>query len=237
MADPYTIHYGPWSPDLANVAVEFSPQSATNDVPCADCLNVYYADGCYQSLQGPATLATLSSISAQPPFGFSTLPPLGAFTGVDATGNPVVLVGTTYQMFVLTPGTTPTFNSVASNFDGLLWRFAQYGQAIYAVDGSSTASINDRMQVLRLNDTTLTNAGTLLFVGSITSNVLTVTSLSSADLPITSFRSAPSSRVTGSSLAPTSCHSARARAASALITSRAPRMWSAAATYPPTHRP
>jgi hypothetical protein len=56
MPNPYTIQFGPWSPDLQNVAVQMPYQFGATPVPSADCLNVYYADGAYRSMPAPASI-------------------------------------------------------------------------------------------------------------------------------------------------------------------------------------
>ena len=52
MADPLTINFGPWSPDLQNVPVDVLNTPMPLTVPTADCLNVYYQDGQYRCLPG-----------------------------------------------------------------------------------------------------------------------------------------------------------------------------------------
>jgi hypothetical protein len=51
-----TIQYGEWSPDLANVSFQIPDQEGPVIVPVADCLNVYYQDGAYRTLPGPASI-------------------------------------------------------------------------------------------------------------------------------------------------------------------------------------
>jgi hypothetical protein len=50
-----TIQYGPWSPDLANVPFQYNDQPGPLQVPVADCLNVYYANGTYKSIASAST--------------------------------------------------------------------------------------------------------------------------------------------------------------------------------------
>ena len=99
-AQPFTFQFGPWVPDLANVAVQMQFQYGATPVLTADCLNVFFSDGCYRSFPGLTYQSAL------------TLPagvPVGAFTGIDAAGNPCVVVGNTQQLFALTPEGSPTF--------------------------------------------------------------------------------------------------------------------------------
>jgi hypothetical protein len=51
---PLTLQFGPWSPDLANVPVQAPDTQGPVVIPCADCLNVFYANGAYQSMASPA---------------------------------------------------------------------------------------------------------------------------------------------------------------------------------------
>lgn len=50
MTSPLTLLFGPWAPDVANNAVPVASAQAT--LPCADCQNVYFQDGNYQTLPG-----------------------------------------------------------------------------------------------------------------------------------------------------------------------------------------
>lgn len=94
MPDPLTINYGPWSPDLQNVATEVIPQPGPLTVPCADVLNVYYQDGAYRSLPSPA------------PFG-SALPSqcLNAYTWYDnVEGQELIFEGVPAGIYALIDG-------------------------------------------------------------------------------------------------------------------------------------
>lgn len=55
MSDPFTVQFGPWSPDLQNVATELPGAASPAKVPTADVMNVYYQDGNYQCLPSPAS--------------------------------------------------------------------------------------------------------------------------------------------------------------------------------------
>lgn len=50
-----TLQFGPWSPDLANTPLQYNDQPGPIQVPAADCLNVYYANGTYKSIASPQT--------------------------------------------------------------------------------------------------------------------------------------------------------------------------------------
>ena len=47
---PLTLQFGPWAPDLKDVPVQVPDTQGPLPVPCADCLNVYYANGAYKSI-------------------------------------------------------------------------------------------------------------------------------------------------------------------------------------------
>ena len=166
MADPFTIHYGPWTPDLANVAGEFSRQFQVTDVLTADCNNVYYADGCYRSLP--------SAVSLQP---ITQHQPLDAFTGIDVSGKPAVFLGTSTRAYTFVRGAW--FDIGAAPYNAQQWQFAQFGQTVYAVDGSIAAANTDGLQQTLVGDVSMIAAGVLTLTGSsITANVLTVGAVS-----------------------------------------------------------
>lgn len=79
-----TIQYGPWLPDLASTPFQMPDQQGPVQVPCADCLNVYYANGVYQSLPTAAAVAGSPNLSAQV---------VGANTVIDSAGIPVPMAG------------------------------------------------------------------------------------------------------------------------------------------------
>jgi hypothetical protein len=77
---PVTIQYGPWAPDLQNVAVQLPELAGPIPVPAADCLGVYYQDGAYRCIPAPAEIAP--SVGSQV---------LSAFTWYDeSTGEEIV---------------------------------------------------------------------------------------------------------------------------------------------------
>lgn len=72
MADPNTLQFGPWAPDLQDNPVQVAPNFGAMLVPLADCMNVYYADGNYRCLP--------SALPIGPPVG---IPVLNAYTYYD----------------------------------------------------------------------------------------------------------------------------------------------------------
>lgn len=94
MSQPYTVTFGAWLPDLENVGVEMPSQWTETQLPCADCLNVYYQDSSYRSLPGPTPFAaTLGT------------PVIGAFTWYDDTaGKEVVFLAAANGFFQLVDG-------------------------------------------------------------------------------------------------------------------------------------
>src|SRR6185437_6444198 len=84
MPRPYTIRFGPWTPDLQDVAVEMPNQWSDTELPVADCQNVYWQDAAYRCLPGLASIG--------PSLG---TPILDAFTWYDNTQQKEVLFALT----------------------------------------------------------------------------------------------------------------------------------------------
>lgn len=84
MAQPYTVQFGPWSPDLSNVAVQMPNQWGATPLPCADCLNVYYQDGNYRVLPGLNTIGPSLGTQIQ-----------AAFTWYDDTADEEIVFAAT----------------------------------------------------------------------------------------------------------------------------------------------
>lgn len=61
---PITLQFGPWSPDLANDPVQIPDTQGPMPIPCADVLNVYFANGSYKSIPSPLP-AVVAGVSAQ----------------------------------------------------------------------------------------------------------------------------------------------------------------------------
>ena len=60
-----TIQYGGWTPDIANIGFQMPDQEGPVTVPVADCLNVYYANGVYQSLPTLSAVSGSAALSGQ----------------------------------------------------------------------------------------------------------------------------------------------------------------------------
>lgn len=84
MSKPYTIRFGPWVPDLQDVAVEMPYQWSDTELPVADCKNVYWQDAAYRCLPGLLSLG--------PSLG---TPILDCFTWYDNTQQKEVLFAAT----------------------------------------------------------------------------------------------------------------------------------------------
>lgn len=167
-AQPFTFEFGPWVPDLANVAVQMQYQFGAASVPCADALNVYYADGCYRSLPAAVNVTSLEQLPS---------PPLGAFTGIDPSGNAVQIVGTASNLYAQISGTLG-FQPISNEpFSAQEWAFAQFGASVFGLDGSAAGGVVDSMIVYELDAPTFGYAGQIFFSGSIASNVLTVATI------------------------------------------------------------
>jgi hypothetical protein len=89
-----TIQYGGWTPDIANVGFQMPDQQGPVTVPMADCLNVYFQDGVYQSLPAPASIG--------PVLGYQCL---NAFTWYDqVNGQEIVFAAGANAMSDLIDG-------------------------------------------------------------------------------------------------------------------------------------
>ena len=179
MAQPLTIRYGPWLPDLANIPIAVVYPFGAMDVPTADCLNVYYADGAYKSLPSPTLQGTYSQLGNTK----------GAFTAVSPSGTPVILAGTSGA-----PGTgkLATWSTTWSTLSGSItfqqpgpaqWQFCQLGGAVYCVDGNTRGW--DPPYVYSIGDSTISVLqGAAVSNGSISGTTLTVSTLASGSISI-----------------------------------------------------
>lgn len=75
MKQPLTLQFAAWAPDLQNFATQIDGNSASTDIACADCLNVFYSDGGYRCLPSPSAIGTALPV-----------PALSAFTYYDNVG-------------------------------------------------------------------------------------------------------------------------------------------------------
>jgi len=92
MAKPFTLKYGPWSPDLANVGIEV--EGGGEEIPAVDCLNVFWQDASYRCLPSLASIG--------PSLGTQIL---DAFTWYDNTqGKEVLFTATANGFFTLVDG-------------------------------------------------------------------------------------------------------------------------------------
>lgn len=96
MGSPITITFGSWAPDLANVGVVTAWASAVpNAMPCSDILNVYWRDGGYRSLPGPASIGPTLGV------------PITAVANWydNSTGKEEIFAATANAIYVLVDGT------------------------------------------------------------------------------------------------------------------------------------
>jgi hypothetical protein len=112
MAQPCTVQFGLWSPDLDNVAVQMPIIPGPIPVPCADCLNVYYQDGAYRCVPSPQPIGP--SLGSQA---------LNAFTWYDETsGDEIVFAATANGISGLTSDewiSIPVLNALSIALSGL----------------------------------------------------------------------------------------------------------------------
>jgi hypothetical protein len=125
-----TLQYGPWTPDLANVSFQMPDQQGPVQVPVADCLNVYYANGTYQSLPNPA------AISGGALMGQCT----GVMTFQDANGNPIPCAGVLNGLAYYWTGSAwaGLLNTGFSNITN--WNFCEFQGQVYIQAVSSVVS-------------------------------------------------------------------------------------------------
>jgi len=127
MPRPYVITFGPWIPDGSDVAFEVPAQGGSTSVPLADCLNLYWANGTYQNLPTPANYGLFAGLGAQA---------LGAFTAIDASGNPQRYAGTASDLFQWNGAAWVNVSKSAGAYAGSAqWSFAEFGGCICAANG------------------------------------------------------------------------------------------------------
>lgn len=61
---PITLQFGAWSPDEANDPIQIPDTQGPVTIPCADVLNVFFANGSYKSMASPLP-AVIGGVSAQ----------------------------------------------------------------------------------------------------------------------------------------------------------------------------
>ena len=135
MPAPLTLSFGPWLPDLSKAAVSVSAQQSVAQVPLADVINVYYADGEYKSLLTALNTAANDYVLSAP---------LGAYTALDPNGTATPMVGTASALYSLSQGGT-NFVQVGSGYSAASWSFCQFGPQVYATDNSPLCT--DGLQV------------------------------------------------------------------------------------------
>ena len=129
---PLALSFGPWAPDIADVAIMVNGQPVT--MPLADCLNVYYQDGKYRSLPTP--------VNVSPGALDIPNPCLGAFTALDPGGNPAIMAGTSTALYSYNSALPFTFAflNIGSGYSAAQWSFCQFGAQMYGTDASPTCS-------------------------------------------------------------------------------------------------
>jgi hypothetical protein len=98
---PLTLQFGPWAPDLKDVPVQVPDNQGPMQIPCADCLNVYYANGKYRNIPSPA-LAYLNGIPVEALLNDTPLNAYSYFDNVEQQQS--VFVGTPVGVQQIPPG-------------------------------------------------------------------------------------------------------------------------------------
>lgn len=119
-----TIQYGGWTPDIASIGFQMPDQEGPVTVPVADCLNVYFANGVYQ------TLPTLSPVAGSPALSAQCL---GAFTTEDANGLPIPVAGVLNgNAYAWQGGTWNLLLNTTGFANASGWNFCEFGTQLYA---------------------------------------------------------------------------------------------------------
>lgn len=127
-----TIQYGQWSPDTANMSFQMPDQQGPIQVPVADCLNVYYSNGVYLSLQNPAAVSGSPTLAAAP---------LQLNTFLDANDIPIPFAGTTAAGY---SWQSSAWTSLGTFAVGAIsgWQFSQFGDQFFAIPTPASLSVS-----------------------------------------------------------------------------------------------
>ena len=126
MAKPLVLSFGPWMPDGADIAITVPFQYRDTPVPCSDVLNVYFAQGAYQSLPSFAGV-TGGGIGARC---------LGAWTALDSSGNPQIYAGAGSDLYHWNGSGWTSVSKSAGAYSGAAhWSFATLGGCVLGADG------------------------------------------------------------------------------------------------------
>jgi hypothetical protein len=169
MAQPWTLQFGPWAPDLQNVAVQMPFQYGATPVPSADCLNVYYVNGVYKSVP------TAAPVAGSPALPF--FPAVSGFTFQNAAGFPTPVIGTSSgQVLIYQNGAW--LAAASSSSANSLWNFAQFGPNLYAQPVALSIAVGGVQQIIQVtggggsivgspNGAVMATVGQFLMVGDI----------------------------------------------------------------------
>ena len=113
-------------PDGADIAFTMPFQYRDTPVPLADVLNVYFSQGAYRSLPSFSAL-TGGGIGAQA---------LGAWTALNASGNPQIYAGAGSDLYHWSGSTWNAVSKSAGAYSGAAhWSFATLGGCVLGTDG------------------------------------------------------------------------------------------------------
>lgn len=118
-----TIQYGGWTPDIANIGFQMPDQEGPVTVPVADCLNVYYANGVYQSLPTLSAVSGSAALSGQCQ---------GVITYIDGTAAPIPIAGIGSGVaYYWTGSAWSVFINLGGN-PTKAWNFVQFTSQVFA---------------------------------------------------------------------------------------------------------
>lgn len=93
MAQPLTLTFSAWLPDLANVGQQMGYLPAAS-IPAADLLNVFYSDSSYRCLPAPAAIGPTLGVQVTNATNFYD----------NASGEEIVFAGTANGLYMLEAG-------------------------------------------------------------------------------------------------------------------------------------
>lgn len=169
MSQPFSINFGPWVPDGADVAIGIASQYTPTNLPLADCLNVYWSDQGYRSLKTFGGVGTALGAQA-----------LGAFTAINSSAAPQIFAGTGSDLFQWGGSSFTNVSKSSGAYAGTaFWSFAEFAGCICAANG---INLLQDMAIGGSNFADVTNSpigyvigaiGQFLLVGNIVSATLT----------------------------------------------------------------
>lgn len=119
--------FGNWNPDGADIAVTVQSPYGAQQIPLADCLNVYFANDSYHSTPASAPLAGTPALGVTP---------YGAYTAIDTAGVAQVYAGGGVDLYHWSGSVWTNVSKSAGAYTSTAhWSFAQFAGCIIAANG------------------------------------------------------------------------------------------------------